>query len=296
LVITIGALFYPSTGLSQDEPIRLSQLEELGERSYQSGQHFYSYFYNSTVFFLSSDSIRRSRTGKMALTSAVRGNRVAEAELMMESMVTVFSYKRSAFQQMYGYLLSANRRFAESDVVLSNVRDSSEAYALVPVLRAYNRLNLNDRIGAIGMLEKIHTSAPWQSECREIRAELEKPVFKTKSRFIAGALSAAIPGSGQMYAGLWFDGIQSLGFNAVTGYAAFASWRYEESKNKRNYVLPVLSTAVAAAFYLTNVYGAINSIQRVNRYHEGEFYRKIIGKMNVILEQNGAQLMLEHEF
>jgi len=79
---------------------------------------------------------------------------------------------------------------------------------------------------------------------------LPQPVKLKKSPALAVSLSAAIPGTGRMYAGRWFDGFMGLSqfllYAAITNYAYQNDWK----------VLTAISGGITFIVYGGEIYGA----------------------------------------
>jgi hypothetical protein len=86
----------------------------------------------------------------------------------------------------------------------------------------------------------------------------------SKSPVLAAALSLVLPGSGQVYAGHWFDGAQAAAFVGFFGAAAYGTYLYD-SKVSGNYVLTGITVGVAAFFHAANIYGAAKTADYFNQ-------------------------------
>ncbi|MDI6851196.1 MAG: hypothetical protein QMD82_04595 [bacterium] len=79
-----------------------------------------------------------------------------------------------------------------------------------------------------------------------------------KSPFIGGLLSAAIPGTGRIYAGRAFDGALSLIINVSTGYLAYRAYK---SGGKLEFYL---YSTLFLIFYLGDIYGSYVAVNEYN--------------------------------
>jgi putative component of membrane protein insertase Oxa1/YidC/SpoIIIJ protein YidD len=92
-----------------------------------------------------------------------------------------------------------------------------------------------------------------------------------KSRWLAGSLSAVLPGSGQVYAGRPADGAVAFLVNSVLiGGTVVAARRHE------NVTAGALGF-VAFGFYTGNVYGAVNAAAKHDRAEEQTFLARMRG-------------------
>lgn len=97
-----------------------------------------------------------------------------------------------------------------------------------------------------------------------------------KSSFVAGIMSAVIPGSGKMYVGEWGDGITAL---LITGLFTFlAIDNFKAHHNSRAWIF----SGLGAFFYAGNIYGSAASAQIFNARVDFEF-------------NDGLKLFLERE-
>lgn len=95
-----------------------------------------------------------------------------------------------------------------------------------------------------------------------------------KSEFLAGILSALIPGSGKIYTEEYGDGITAFVLTGLFTYLAYTNFDH------KHYTRAWIFTAVSAGFYTGNVYGSVASAQIFN------------AKVNFDFE-NGLKLFLQ---
>jgi hypothetical protein len=90
----------------------------------------------------------------------------------------------------------------------------------------------------------------WQQQDREILRRYE--TLPRKSAWLAGAMSAVIPGLGRVYIGRWPDGLMSFLLVGVTAGLS-AQGFYEDGRDSvRGWILG----SIAALLYVGNVYGS----------------------------------------
>jgi hypothetical protein len=82
-----------------------------------------------------------------------------------------------------------------------------------------------------------------------------------KNPFLAGMLSAFLPGSGKMYAGRTWDGIVSLFFVGAAAWQAYDGY----TKGGLFSVRSVAFGLLGSAFYAGNVYGSVTAARLHNR-------------------------------
>ncbi len=84
--------------------------------------------------------------------------------------------------------------------------------------------------------------------------------LKPRSAFLGGAMSAIIPGSGKMYAGRFWDGLQAFSMTVAPAYNAYYHFNKTGVKSFQGW----LWTAVTSWFYLSDIYGSIKAVQEYN--------------------------------
>jgi hypothetical protein len=88
----------------------------------------------------------------------------------------------------------------------------------------------------------------------------ESSQLKHKSIFLAGTMSAIIPGTGKLYTGRWKDGLMSLVF---VGTSAFQAYRGFEKKGVKS-VYGWIMGGLTLGFYFGNIYGSSKSAKNYN--------------------------------
>jgi TM2 domain-containing membrane protein YozV len=100
---------------------------------------------------------------------------------------------------------------------------------------------------------------PRNAGVREALAELARYEGRPrKSPPLAATMSAIIPGTGQMYAERYRDGLVALAVNGLFIAGTVASFKDE------NYALAAIVGGVGLPFYVGNIYGAANATRQWN--------------------------------
>lgn len=91
-----------------------------------------------------------------------------------------------------------------------------------------------------------------------------------KSLTLAAAMSTIIPGSGQIYAERYVDGLISFLFNSYNAYALITLLRKNASASKL-----FVQVSISLPFYLGNIYGAALAAHKYNKRKEATFYKNL---------------------
>jgi len=101
-------------------------------------------------------------------------------------------------------------------------------------------------------------SFQYKAEFDKLLERSKKP--KTKSPFLAGILSAIIPGTGKLYTGNYKDGIFSLLVVGGTTFQAIRGFNKDGVNSTSGWIFGT----VATGFYAGNIFGSVKSAQVYN--------------------------------
>ena len=108
--------------------------------------------------------------------------------------------------------------------------------------------------------QSLRNQGIYSSSSIDIEKELvELEALPSKSRAVAGILSAVVPGAGQCYAGRCLDGASALLVNGALGGLTAAAFINKER------VLGGILGFVESWFYLGNIYGARSAAYKHNQ-------------------------------
>lgn len=105
---------------------------------------------------------------------------------------------------------------------------------------------------------------------------LQAPV---RSPFMAGLLSAAVPGLGKVYAGKTAEGIAGFIYVAAMGATA---WDFYRGAGPRS-ALFILSASITGVFYLGNIFGSATAVRRQQNELNHEMDQRILFDMHIPL-------------
>jgi TM2 domain-containing membrane protein YozV len=104
-----------------------------------------------------------------------------------------------------------------------------------------------------------------------IYLSLEGLAIKDRSPFLAGVMSAVIPGSGKMYAGRFWDGLQAFSMVVAPAYNAYYHFKTKGMKTFEGW----LWTSVASWFYLSDIYGSVKATLEYNDMQRFKIIEKL---------------------
>ena len=94
----------------------------------------------------------------------------------------------------------------------------------------------------------------------------------TKSPFVAGILSALLPGAGRIYLGRLGDFFNTLPTITLIGLLSYSGFRHQKERSIKGWSFSV----VGSMFYLSNIYGSWLGAKIHNRQISEDFLRKIV--------------------
>lgn len=93
-----------------------------------------------------------------------------------------------------------------------------------------------------------------------------------KSPAVASVMSFILPGSGQVYTGHFYDGLQAFIVTASSAFATYALYRYEHSFDDR-LTLTYVGISITAIFHAANIFGAAQTANYHNQKQHQDFVR-----------------------
>ncbi|MEW6455796.1 MAG: tetratricopeptide repeat protein [Acidobacteriota bacterium] len=98
-----------------------------------------------------------------------------------------------------------------------------------------------------------------------------------KNRFLAGLMSAVVPGTGKIYTHRTLDGLVSMFTVAVTGWLSYKAFQKEGMNSTRGWAYGTMG----AFFYLGNIYGSVVAVNIYNRELESKYFKGLEVTVNV---------------
>lgn len=300
-ILIFVTCFLQTSALAQEQTFHVADLRRLAKQFRQTDQPFLSYAYNLAFYHLTKDSTEKFQAGLEALRTSIATSHFDDGKKVLDLLVNDFPGCKNYLTYQYGYLLIRSGQYGKGDTYIRDFQDVQMLSDRVKFLRAYAQLTyFNYPEGSVRYLSQIEgENFPYPNILSDIKTAMNtRPPGTKKYKAIAIPFSVVLPGSGQFYAGFYFDGVQSLGFNLILGYATYVSWRHEldRPRGDRNLTLPILSSAVSGLFYLSNIYNTINAVDKANLYRQNKHHSAILEKFRVVLKDDGYFLDVRLHF
>jgi tetratricopeptide (TPR) repeat protein len=179
----------------------------------------------------------------------------------------------SHFQIAYSHFLSG--KYEESL--------SFAAESLSQIKREAGRLKLQQLTGLNYIYQKQWRLAVDHLSSLENRAKLnalsasllhfakQGEQLPRKSKFLAGLMSAIVPGTGKMYCHRTGDGLVSLLTIGLTGWQAYDGFHEKGIKSVKGWIFGTITTF----FYLGNIYGSVVAVNVYNQQLEDKLLREV---------------------
>jgi len=124
--------------------------------------------------------------------------------------------------------------------------------------------------------QKLPPDSPLHSQGLELAEQSNKyPGIEKKSPYVAGGLSAVLPGAGQLYVGRKTDAAAAFLLNG-----AFI-WATVESYQRENYATAGILLFFESGWYLGNIYNAASSAHKYNRLAEEKYIEDLQGQYGI---------------
>ncbi|MBN1410262.1 MAG: tetratricopeptide repeat protein [Spirochaetales bacterium] len=124
----------------------------------------------------------------------------------------------------------------------------------------------NGNFESAGRIFRTAAEKSPESESGRLAADLSTEILNgssldSKSPFVAGLLSAVLPGSGQAYTGHWFDALNAFTMVGFFGFATYLAVSYDIQRNDGYYFYTAISGVITGFFYLSNIFGAAKTAE-----------------------------------
>jgi tetratricopeptide (TPR) repeat protein len=126
-----------------------------------------------------------------------------------------------------------------------------------------------DAAGKAGSTEEAQAASDLAVEI------LKGEKLDSRSPVLAGILSAILPGSGQAYAGHWFDALNAFSMVGIFGFSTYLAYSYESQQNNGTYVYTAIGGIITAVFYVSNIIGAARTADYYTARQKQDFLEGI---------------------
>jgi TM2 domain-containing membrane protein YozV len=159
--------------------------------------------------------------------------------------------------------------------------DTAQKYSqLINIVTAGNYLLLRDykRFDSLSIdfLYNDYNYSNQQSRLVDLKNRSLK--LKKKSPFVAGALSAVVPGLGKFYAGKKGAGLAAFAANGALAAMAFESYYRTKSFKSPQFIT---FTTLFSFFYVGNIFGSVFSIKQQIKSVNGKINNEILASIHV---------------
>lgn len=133
---------------------------------------------------------------------------------------------------------------------------------------------------SLGELKAISPGWPdYQRTAAFVKAMEERPELPEKSPWLAGGLSAVVPGSGSFYVGRYAEGSLALFVNTLLIYSTLNALEREQEG------LALVVGSLALAFYGGSIYAAANGAHKFNSRQQTAYLEKQRSRFGIIVER-----------
>jgi len=119
--------------------------------------------------------------------------------------------------------------------------------------------------------------AKQETQLQALKKELIE--HKYKSPFLAGIMSAIVPGSGKIYAGKVGQGIATIMATTIMGIQTYESHRRDGANSPRF----IIYASLLSSFYIANVWGSVISVNVRKREFDDTINKEILFNMHIPL-------------
>lgn len=221
-----------------------------------------------------------------------------------------------SLRYIHGWSLYSLKRLGPSTASLAQVGPSSPFYPKARLFAAYNEVYLGEYSQARSLLSdmvhrdsvsaslghflkagmflleggmddfdrqfgKVDTSfyGVQREAARMKQHALEMQDHRQRSPFVAGMMSAVVPGAGQVYARKPLQGLSAFITVAGLGMVTLENYRKLGPEN----IKTLAFGAAFSVFYIANIYGAVFSVRLAEQEFQDEYRNKILFDLHIPL-------------
>jgi tetratricopeptide (TPR) repeat protein len=266
ILLALFSLQTPAWGATEGIILTDAVQMSLGDAFMAEGDYYRAITEYKKLTFLFPDSERLSEALYQIGMAYYKGkdyNSAANSFAKVRKAYTATNYSSAAFYEGLSYGKLDRHDDAALAFERSRLFDKSHSDAANAQLGlCLNSLEVNDVAGCRQQLEEFAENYPQDERVPGVRKSFALldayEAQPKKSPDLAGTMSAVIPGSGQMYAEHYKDGLMAFVVNGLFIAGTIASLDDE------NYALAAIVGGVGFPFYVGNIYGAANATRKWN--------------------------------
>lgn len=164
--------------------------------------------------------------------------------------------------------------YASAISALKDASTDHQGRALV--LTGLCRLRMGDVDGAVESARKVPKDSDMRNSSGVLQCYARDMPGDEKSPLLAGILSAAVPGAGQLYVGRQRDAVLSFVLNGILVAGVAAALHNDEP------VAAAALSVVEVAWYSGNIYGAANAAHKRNAAARQRFFGELEFRLKVL--------------
>ena len=185
-------------------------------------------------------------------------------------------YIESRFNSSYNSIIKGN--FDDSKKILIEVDTLKQLKNLELSGICLLERNLNDfKILSSGFNYNYSPIAQQEHNLNDYYLKISK--HKNKSMFVAGLLSAVVPGAGKIYAGKNWEGLSSLFMVGCLGATTYECYRKAGVSNYKT----IIFGSIFTIFYIGNIWGSSFSVKIKNDEFSKTINQQILLDLNIPL-------------
>ncbi len=271
----------------------------------------------SIVLFAIAQSYAQNRSNIEFIGYMIdRGNFDEALFLIEKEFNTTANYHNDSLNYYNGWANYSLQKLEESSLRLLKVRQGSVFYSKSHFFAGYNQSHLGNYKQAKSIFSQIQTSSPTEKALQEfqlsgiflLEGDIQQakkylhntnssiPVInrqvitlehlaheieqhRPKKPWLAGAMSAVIPGSGKFYAGKKGEGVANFLGTVSFGAIAWENYRKLGLKNAKT----IIFGGIFAATYVSNIYGSAMSVKIQETEYQNAIHNQILFQLHIPL-------------
>ena len=282
--LVMGGLFCTKAP-AQTSP---DQLVAFADHLYDSGDYYRAITeYERFLFFHSADA-KAPYAGLQIARCYLLGKKPEAARTQLRDLMDRYrgqeEGRQAAWMLEESYRTEGEHSLAldQIDKYLGTYPGASNAVA-ARIAQGVCHLQEGDPSAAKQALSMVPAASPLRQAADELEKESGRYAqIQHKSPWIAGSLSAVLPGAGQVYIGRPDDAILAFVLNAVL------IWGMYESFDNGEDVTGGLLTVVETGWYFGNIYNAVNGAHKYNKREKEQFFRDIEIRYGPVISAGGS--------